>query len=473
MYYKKYIHKAIFLMIALCHFNQMFSQSGSFGNTNIGSGVEMSVIDVQHNFMNGGSGVQPGIIKTSRTSPFGFFSFVGGASYTGASNTAHVDGYVKTYLTTSFTFPIGQNGKLRTASVSASSGGSPSYAAYYGVNPTTNGYSSASIGAGVTGVSTSEYWDISGTTPAKITLTWDANSGVQNTSNVKIVGWNGTQWIDIPATVVSGGTTSSGSIMTNSSIIPDTYTVYTLAGLNATISFTGTGPGVSSGSPTVSAMTNENKSGNAGTELVPTGGTAPYTYSNGATDPNCIAPSGANPLPVSSNLTVNANGSYTYIAPSTPGLYYYCVKVCDSSTPTPICKIATYTLTVTNAVGSGTIDCAKTQFIPAPVVGNAGQAVLSVIVNVTTIGSFPLTISGSGMSLANGVSSVNATTTGSQTFYIPLRYDGGTLGTLNFTVGTAGTCFADLTLTTAKKKVETDIWTLDNCTLKVSAPILK
>ena len=67
----------------------------------------MGIVDFQHNFINGGSGIQPGIVGTDRTVTQGFMSFVGTASWTGASDAAYVDGYVKTYLTTSFTFPIG------------------------------------------------------------------------------------------------------------------------------------------------------------------------------------------------------------------------------------------------------------------------------------------------------------------------------------------------------------------------------
>jgi hypothetical protein len=95
------------------------------------------------------------------------------------------------------------------------------------------------------------------------------------------------------------------------------------------------------------ATVGQSKSGNAATELAPTGGTTPYTYSNGSSDPVCTAPSGATALPASSNLTVTSNtGAYTYTAPSTAGTYYFCIKICDSATPTASCVVKTYTLTV-------------------------------------------------------------------------------------------------------------------------------
>jgi hypothetical protein len=93
--------------------------------------------------------------------------------------------------------------------------------------------------------------------------------------------------------------------------------------------------------------------GNAATELTPTGGTAPYVYSNGIGDPACTAVSGATALPVG-NLTVtnSSTGAYTVTPPTTPGTYYYCIKICDSSA-TPVCVVKTYTLTVTAACNAG------------------------------------------------------------------------------------------------------------------------
>ena len=94
--------------------------------------------------------------------------------------------------------------------------------------------------------------------------------------------------------------------------------------------------------------------GNAGTELAPTGGTGPYTYSNGSSDPACINPGGATALPPASNLTVtnSTTGAYTYTAPTASGTYFFCIKVCDSTSPTPNCVVKTYTVVVPCAAGN-------------------------------------------------------------------------------------------------------------------------
>jgi hypothetical protein len=456
--YKKLVFP-IFCVLMLLMQLVAVGQSGSFGNTFIFSGAEMGVIGVQHNFQNGGSGVLAGIVGTERTSAQGYLSFSGAASWTGAADNAHVDGYVKTYMTTAFTFPIGDNAKYRPAAVSIASVASPADAAYFGVSastaittslkggnepilPTGATFSTASKDVNLSAVDNVEYWDINGATSAKITLTWDANSAVgtltsSNLSSLTIVGWDGSKWVVIPSTVdvtsLLGGASSltSGSITTNATVSPNTYNVYTLgsaitcvAGTAAPIIIettitntcptttfslaglanTGTKPSgtsliwsthkvptsaadtltnlttvstsgkfyamyydkvsncyspadsitatiaacpgalVCAIPPAQTALTGALKTGNAATELTPTGGTGIYTYSNGNSDPACIAPSGATAgviVPV-----VTTTGEYTYTAPLTAGVYYFCIKVCDTTLLTPICKVNTYTVTV-------------------------------------------------------------------------------------------------------------------------------
>ena len=99
---------------------------------------------------------------------------------------------------------------------------------------------------------------------------------------------------------------------------------------------------------TQTGVINTTKSGNAASELLPTGGIGAYAYTNGSTDPACVAPVGATALPLSSALTINAvTGAYSYTRPSAAGTYYFCVKVCDSSSPTPFCSVAVYKVVVT------------------------------------------------------------------------------------------------------------------------------
>jgi hypothetical protein len=121
---------------------------------------------------------------------------------------------------------------------------------------------------------------------------------------------------------------------------------------------------------------------------------------------------------------------------------------------------AKYYVFVLQPTGAGTIDCSKTQIFTAPIAGQAGQKTLVVTINVTAAGCFsPLSISGSGMTLANSVTQVCTNTTGVQSFSIPVNYDGTALGTTNFTIGSAGSCSANLTV--PPKQSICDIYTLD------------
>lgn len=249
------------------------AQSGSTGSTFVHSGGEMGIFG-QHNFQNGSGTISAGIIGSERQPAIGVYSFVNpSGSWVGASDQAFVDGYVRTYNTSAFTFPIGDNGKYRPAAVSASASSAPTTAAYYGVDPGTAttsdlkggtygvlpgggaAFSTTSKGTDVGTVDNVEYWDIDGTTPARITLTWDATTPISamvgtDLSRLKIVGWDGTQWVIIPSTVDAGslvlnasasaftgpaGTVIAGSITTDAGVVPGTYTVYTLAGNNVNL----------------------------------------------------------------------------------------------------------------------------------------------------------------------------------------------------------------------------------------------
>jgi hypothetical protein len=97
---------------------------------------------------------------------------------------------------------------------------------------------------------------------------------------------------------------------------------------------------------TQTGLQNVGKSGTVPSDVTPTGGFGTITYTNGSADPACIAPSGASALPGLSNLNIGANGSYSYTTPAAVGTYYFCVKVCDSTTPTADCKVAIYKVVV-------------------------------------------------------------------------------------------------------------------------------
>ena len=247
----------------------VYAQSGSFGSTFAHTEAETAIYE-QHDFVTGSGTINAGIIGSERQPIIGVYSFINpNGTWINASNTAFVDGYVRTYQSGAFTFPIGDNNKYRPAAVSASSAVAPTTAAYFGVDPglaTTSNLMGGNYGvlpgSGPTFPTTSkdnnvgtvdnvEYWDIDGTTPARITLTWDAATPITamvgtDLTKLRIVGWDGTKWVVIPSTVDAGsllqntsastftgpaGTVSAGSITTTGTVVPGSYTVYTLAGV--------------------------------------------------------------------------------------------------------------------------------------------------------------------------------------------------------------------------------------------------
>lgn len=213
------------------------AQEGSQGNTTVFNGAQMTFFGA-HTFMSG-TGTQKGIIKTIRTAPFGVLAYGPVATYTGATNTTHVDGYVGKYGTTAFTFPIGNGTKLRTASISAPTSGDFK-AAYWFESPNTATlpagapFPTANVGTGVSGVSNVEYWDVDGPSTVNLTLTWDAASDLNTLTaatiaNLVIVGYNtaNSRWESLGN---GGGTTgtlaASGSIRANG-VVPNTYSAFT------------------------------------------------------------------------------------------------------------------------------------------------------------------------------------------------------------------------------------------------------
>ncbi len=219
------------------------------------------------------SGSVGGVIGTHRDTTGGnnrgFISFINTATWTNATNTAHVDGYVRKYATDSFVFPVGDNGAYRPVGVIA--GTALVTAAYYGVDPTSgitdtlpglgnyttplpdtlaSAYPSATKSTDVERVSTWEYWDVNSTSSGKITLPWDAASNITTITDsdldqLTIVGWDGSQWVPIPSTIDAmsldvtndrttydgaAGTLTAGSITTDAAITLNSFQVYTFGG---------------------------------------------------------------------------------------------------------------------------------------------------------------------------------------------------------------------------------------------------
>lgn len=171
-----------------------------------------------------------------------------------------VDGYVKVNGSNRFIFPVSDNSVYRPFAAAASG----TIGAYFSANPAVAVTSSHKGGnypplpagapfsltskdANIGKVSSREYWDINGTTPTKITLSWHLESGMSsfapggNMNKVYIVGWNGSRWVKISSVIDAvslfggGSNLNAGSMTTAAAIVPNTYLAYTFgADLSAT-----------------------------------------------------------------------------------------------------------------------------------------------------------------------------------------------------------------------------------------------
>lgn len=209
-------------------------------------------------------------IFTKRDSPIGIVSFGPAVTSGVLGEGGFIDGYIKKSGSDAFIFPVGDNGVFRPFSVSADQ----TIGAYYGVDPavavTSNPaggdydvlpeggpFNTANLASDLVTVSNSEYWDINGASPSRITLSWNESSAVnalvtnRGLSKLTIAGWDGARWVNLPADVDvtslfgQPSTESSGSLTTILDVVPDTYNVYTLAALRdgalpvVLVSFTG------------------------------------------------------------------------------------------------------------------------------------------------------------------------------------------------------------------------------------------
>jgi hypothetical protein len=153
-------------------------------------------------------------------------------SYTGASDASFVEGPVKKVGNDAFVFPVGGNGKLATASISAPSSPTDEFRAQYiraaPANPTLKEPS-------IDHLSASEYWLIDrpvGTSNVFVTLSWDAGrSGlVDNMTDLRIAHFDGGIWKNEG----NGGTTGnnvSGAILSQLAI--GSFSPFTLASVSA------------------------------------------------------------------------------------------------------------------------------------------------------------------------------------------------------------------------------------------------
>lgn len=163
--------------------------------------------------------------ETSKNTVPGFYTWVNNVeNYSGASDSNHVNGYVKKIGSQGFVFPVGSGSDLRTLQISAPASSTSEYAvAWLGGNPDatpdpTNAgqlHPTTAVTGTIKGVSSVGQWDwfpVSGTGEGLIvTISIPALSGdfFTSASDVRLVGWNGTSWVNLGTSGATGLTENS------------------------------------------------------------------------------------------------------------------------------------------------------------------------------------------------------------------------------------------------------------------------
>ncbi len=213
------------LALALCP-----SIYGAAQGNWVPSGGEIANFGVADIATNGGLGW-----ISERAEAPGYFSAIDTASYTGCSDNANINGYVKKYGNTAFIFPVGTGSKLRTIEISAPILSTDTYAtAWIAGNPSANNdptspfqgaHSVNAVTFPIAAVSTAGQWDWqvgnennlgNGTTGTGegiiIKVSIPDMTQFSPTAGLRLVGWNGTSWIDLSKSATATGNTENNTL---------------------------------------------------------------------------------------------------------------------------------------------------------------------------------------------------------------------------------------------------------------------
>lgn len=170
-----------------------------------------------------------GIVRTEASS---VITMSNGATITGGSSTAYIDGPLVWEGAGTRFFPVGKNAVYAPAELSnySSSSSSVLFRAEYFYQP----YEATAVGMGLNHVSKVEHWKIErmsgGSEEAQVTLYWYDNqrSGISDLNDLGVGVWDGTQWNSAGTTSLSG-TLEAGEITTDTR--PGSYSGFTLASI--------------------------------------------------------------------------------------------------------------------------------------------------------------------------------------------------------------------------------------------------
>ncbi len=180
-----------------------------------------------------------GDVVTPRNNTDIFPNFIDNAFYVGENDVSLVDGYAAITNKSTFTFPVGDDERLRPLTIASDVINPLAKCAYFYESPNTpstfsKSYQTSTKDTEFLAISEKEFWHLEGDVPTMVTLTWDDWSDINTfatyISDIKVVGWNKKQkkWINLGNTDVQGEM-SYGSV-TSEEFVPNEYEIITLGG---------------------------------------------------------------------------------------------------------------------------------------------------------------------------------------------------------------------------------------------------
>ncbi len=178
-----------------------------------------------------------GRILTPRNNPNVFLDLQNDSPFIGESDDNHVDGYLRNSGILDFSFPVGDDFRLRSMRIDPLSSQNYVIGAYFFEDPNqpstfTTIFNTSQFEPSLSVVSPFEFWCLRGSISTKVTLTWDSFSNISfltdDLDSLRVVGWSTTdqKWINLGNTNALGNTTN-GEI-TSDLILPDDYHILTI-----------------------------------------------------------------------------------------------------------------------------------------------------------------------------------------------------------------------------------------------------
>ncbi len=140
------------------------------------------------------------------------------ATFTGGSAVSFVDGKVtrNTAAASAFVFPVGKAAAYRPATVTPADASASVYSAEYFAAP----YSTLTFLAPLTGISNTEYWDISRTSGASATVSLSLNGtavpGATASDEVGVAHFESGNWVTVSGTGITPGDATTGTAVSTS-----------------------------------------------------------------------------------------------------------------------------------------------------------------------------------------------------------------------------------------------------------------